>query len=123
MIQEAETHAGEAAKLKELVDARNNAEALAYQIEKSLNDNREKLDASLAGTVEGRVMELRGVLESSDVAEIKAKADALQSAWTEAAQALYANASAQQSAAPGNGSAEPSDDEVVEDAEYEVVDE
>jgi hypothetical protein len=67
-------------------------------------------------------MELRGVLESSDVSEIKSKTDALQQAWTEAAQALYANASAQQQSAP-NGSASTSDDEVVEDAEYEVVDE
>ena len=104
-----------------LIDARNNAESLAYQIEKSLNENREKLDSSVAGTVEGRIMELRGVLESSDVADIKAKTDALQSAWTEAAQALYAQASAEQ--AQPNGSSTTSDDEVVEDAEYEVVDE
>jgi hypothetical protein len=66
-------------------------------------------------------MELRGVLESGDVAEIKAKSDALQSAWTEAAQALYANASA--SDATSSGSTSSPDDEVVEDAEYEVVDE
>jgi molecular chaperone DnaK len=121
MIRDAEAHAGEAAKLKELVDARNNAEALAYQIEKSLNENREKLDSGLAGTVEGRIMELRGVLESGDVADIKAKTDALQQAWTEAAQALYANASASEAA--GGSAGRPSDDEVVEDAEYEVVDE
>src|SRR4051794_26211308 len=121
MIGEAEAHRDEAHKLRELVDARNQAEALAYQIEKSLNENREKLDSSLAGTVEGRIMELRGVLESSDVADIKAKTDALQSAWTEAAQALYAQASAEQ--AQPNGTSTTSDDEVVEDAEYEVVDE
>src|SRR5690242_19163498 len=121
MIREAETHAGEAAKLKELVDARNNAEALAYQIEKSLTEQREKLDSTLAGTVEGRIMELRGVLEQGDVAEIKAKTDALQAAWTEAAQALYANASASEPSSGGT-TASP-DDEVVEDAEYEVVDE
>src|SRR3954468_3991778 len=123
MIREAEAHAGEAAKLKELVDPRNNAEALAYQVKQSLTENRDKLDASLAGTVEGRIMELRGVLESADVSEIKAKTDALQQSWTEAAQALYAQASAQPS---GNGSSDggsaASDDEVVEDAEYEVVD-
>jgi molecular chaperone DnaK len=122
MIREAEAHSAEAHKLRELVDARNNAEALAYQIEKSLTENREKLDASLASTVEGRVMELRGVLESSDVAEIKAKTDALQTAWTEAAQALYAQASSQPSGSSDGGST-TSDDEVVEDAEYEVVDE
>jgi len=126
MIKEAEAHSDEAHKLRELVDTRNNAESLAYQIEKSLKENREKLDESVASTVEGRIMELRGVLESSDVADIKAKTDALQQAWTEAAQALYAQASSSSSQSqPGNagdGSA-PSDDEVVEDAEYEVVDE
>jgi molecular chaperone DnaK len=121
MIRDAESHRDEAHKLRELVDARNNAESLAYQIEKSLNENREKLESSVAGTVEGRIMELRGVLESSDVSDIKAKTDALQEAWTEAAQALYAQASASQ--AQPNGSTSTSDDEVVEDAEYEVVDE
>ncbi|HWJ33606.1 MAG TPA: molecular chaperone DnaK, partial [Gaiellaceae bacterium] len=121
MIRDADAHRDEAHKLREVVDARNNAESLAYQIEKSLNENREKLDSSLSGTVEGRIMELRGVLESSDVADIKAKTDALQTAWTEAAQALYAQASAEQP--QPNGSSSASDDEVVEDAEYEVVDE
>jgi molecular chaperone DnaK len=123
MIRDAEAHSDEAHRLRELVDARNNGESLAYQIEKSLNENREKLDSALAGTVEGRIMELRGVLESSDVAEIKAKTDALQQAWTEAAQSLYAQASADQAQGAANGGASHSDDEVVEDAEYEVVDE
>ncbi len=124
MMKEADAHREEAGRLRELVDARNSAESLAYQIEKSLNENRDKLDAGVASTVEGRIMELRGVLESSDVAEIKSKTDALQQAWTEAAQALYAQASADQPAG-GNGadgSSSVSDDEVVEDAEYEVVD-
>jgi molecular chaperone DnaK len=124
MVREAEAHAEEAHRLRELADTRNNAEALAYQIEKSLADNRAKLDTSVASTVEGRIMELRGVLESSDVAEIKAKTDALQAAWTEAAQALYAHATASQSTSGnGGGGSATSDDEVVEDAEYEVVDE
>src|SRR5690242_10531210 len=122
MIREAEAHSEEAHKLRELADARNSAEALAYQIEKSLNENREKLDSSLAGTVEGRIMELRGVLESGDVNEIKAKTDALQQAWTEAASALYAQASADQPSGNGGTTSSP-DEEVVEDAEYEVVDE
>src|SRR4051794_31666967 len=122
MIREAEAHSDEAAKLKAVVDARNNAESLAYQIEKSLKENREKLDESLASTVEGRLMELRGVLESGDVSEITAKADALQEAWTQAASALYAQASSEQAAGPNGDGAPVSDDEVVEDAEYEVVD-
>jgi molecular chaperone DnaK len=124
MIREAEAHSDEAHRLRELADARNAAESLAYQIEKSLNENREKLDSSLASTAEGRIMELRAVLESGDVAEIKAKTDALQEAWTQAASALYAQASAEQQQPSGtNGETSVGDDEVVEDAEYEVVDE
>jgi molecular chaperone DnaK len=124
MMREAESHREDASRMRKLADARNNAESLAYQIEKSLKDNREKLDPSLASTVEGRIMELRGVLESSDVDEITAKTDALQQAWTEAAQALYAQASSQPTGngTAGDGSSSASDEEVVEDAEYEVVD-
>ncbi|HEY2220236.1 MAG TPA: molecular chaperone DnaK [Gaiellaceae bacterium] len=121
MIREAEAHAGEAHRLREVADTRNTAEALAYQTEKSLKEHRDKLDESVASTVEGRIMELKGVLESGDVAEIKAKSDALQEAWTEAAQAIYAQASAS-SPPPADGAA-ASDDEVIEDADYEVVDE
>jgi len=121
MIKEAEEHADEAHSLRELADARNEAEGLAYQTEKSLKEHRDKLDSSVASTVEGRIMELRGVLESGDLAEIRAKRDALQEAWTEAASAIYASASAT-TPPSGEGSA-ASDDEVIEDADYEVVDE
>ncbi len=120
MIKEAEAHAEDAHKLRELADARNEAESLAYQTEKSLKEQRDKLDASVASTVEGRIMELRGVLESSDIADIRAKRDALQEAWTEAASAIYASASA---STPADGGSSDSDDEVIEDADYEVVDE
>src|SRR5215203_5890931 len=125
MIREAEQHAGEAHRLRELVDARNHAESLAYRTEKSLAEHRDKIDSSVAGTVEGRIMELRSVLEADDVNEIKSKTDALQEAWTEAAQQIYAQASAQQQSPPasGDGSSASSDDEVIEDADYEVVDE
>src|SRR5471032_410041 len=127
MIHEAEAHADEAHRLRELADTRNHAESLAYQTEKSLQEHRDSLDPGLASTAEGRIMELRGVLETADVAELQAKTDALQQAWTEAAQAIYANASATSGAAgaQGDGTSEAGEDdhEVVEDAEYEVVDE
>jgi molecular chaperone DnaK len=126
MIRDAEAHAEEAHKLRELADARNLAENLAYQTEKSLKEHREKLDEAEASTIEGRIMELRGVLESSDVNEIRQKTEALQEASQKLAEAVYAQATAQQAAgaqpSPGDGEA-PSDDEVVEDADYEVVDE
>ena len=123
MIREAESHSDEAHRLRELADARNAAESLAYQTERTLKDNRDKLDEADASTIEGRVMELRGVLESSDVNEIRQKTEALQEAAQKLAEAVYAQASAQQQAsgpADGDGTA-ASDDEVIEDAE--IVDE
>jgi molecular chaperone DnaK len=122
MIRDAEAHSDEAHKLRELADARNQAETLAYQTERSLKDHRDKLDPADASTIDGRIMELRGVLESSDVGEIRAKTEELQQASQKLAEAVYAQATAQAaSSAGGNGAA--SDDEVVEEADYEVIDE
>jgi molecular chaperone DnaK len=124
MIREAESHADEAHKLRELADARNLAESLAYQTERTLKEHRDKLDEAEASTIEGRIMELRGVLESSDVNEIQQKTQALQEASQKLAEAVYAQASAQQAgASPGGNGAEgaTSEDEVIEDAE--IVDE
>jgi molecular chaperone DnaK len=122
MISDAESHADEAHELRELADARNMAEQLAYQTERTLKEHRDKLDEADASTIEGRVMELKGVLESSDVNEIRQKTAELQEASQKLAEAVYAQATAQQ-AASGGGDGAPADDEVVEDADYEVIDE
>ena len=98
MVKDAELHAEEAHKLRELADARNVAESLAYQTEKTLAEHRDKLDPSDAGTIEGRIMELRQVLDGADVNEIREKTQALNEAAQPLAQALYADASA---SAPG----------------------
>jgi molecular chaperone DnaK len=122
MIKDAEGHAEEAHRLRELADAKNQAESLAYATEKSLSEHREKLDESEASTIEGRVMELKQALEGDDLNDIRAKTDALQQASQKLAEAVYAQASAQQAQASANGESETdSDDEVIEDAE--VVDE
>jgi molecular chaperone DnaK len=124
MVSEADSHREEARKLRELADARNTAEQLAYQTERSLSEHRDKLDEADASTIEGRIMELKGVLESSDLNEIREKTNELQQASQKLAEAVYAQATAQQgqSATGGNG-AESSDDEVVEEGDYEVIDE
>jgi molecular chaperone DnaK len=125
LIREAESHADEARKLKDVADAKNQAESLAYATERSLKEHREKLDESDASTIEGRVMELKQALEGDDVADIRAKTDALQEASHKLAEAVYAQASTQQASTGGNGTTTDggSDDEVIEDADYEVVDE
>jgi molecular chaperone DnaK len=125
MIREAESHAEDAHRLRELADARNQAETLAYQTERSLKEHRDKLPEADASTIEGRIMELRGVLESSDVNELRQKTEALQEASQKLAEILYSQAASQaqaQAQAAGDGASQ-SDDEVVEEADYEVIDE
>src|SRR5256714_5474739 len=124
MIREAEAHSDEAHRLRELADARNMAEQLAYQTERTLKEHRDKLDEADASTIEGRVMELKAVLESSDVNEIREKTNALQEASQKLAEAVYAQATAQQAqSADGGNGASGTDDEVVEEGDYEVIDE
>ena len=84
MIKEAEAHVDEAHQLRELADARNLAESLAYQIELSLNAHRHKIEAIDASTIEGRIMALRQAHGGSAAGEIRARTEAL----TTAAQAL-----------------------------------
>jgi molecular chaperone DnaK len=123
MMHDAEAHADEAHRLREAADAKNQAETLAYQTERSLKEHRDKLDESDASTIEGRIMELRQALEGDDLADIRAKTEALQEASHKLAEAVYAQAAAQaQGAAAGDGDA-AAEDEVVEEGEYEVVDE
>src|ERR1700751_5875968 len=123
MIREAETHAGDAHRLREAADTKNMAETLAYQTERSLNEHRDKLDESDASTIEGRVMELRQALEGDDLGDIRAKTEALQEASHKLAEAVYAQATAQAQASAGGNGSSTADEEVVEDGEYEVVDE
>jgi molecular chaperone DnaK len=128
MIRNAESHADEAHRLREAADTKNLAETLAYQTERSLKEHRDKLDESEASTIEGRVMELRQALEGDDLAEIRAKMDALQESSHKLAEVLYAEAAQQAQASAGGGNGETGSsaeggDEVVEEGEYEVVDE
>src|SRR2546429_258752 len=126
MIRNAESHAEEAHRMREVADTKNLAETLAYQTERSLKEHRDTLDESEASTIEGRVMELRQALESDDLGEIRAKMEALQEASHKLAEAVYAQATAQAQASAGGGNGEAasdSGDEVVEEGEYQVVDE
>jgi molecular chaperone DnaK len=124
MIKDAESHADEAHQLRELADARNLGEQLAYQTERTLAEHRDKLDEAEASTIEGRVMELRQAIEGSDVADIQSKTNALQEASRSLADAIYAQASAAQaSQQPSGNGGGATEDEVVEDADYEVIDE
>ena len=125
MIKDAEAHAEEAHKLRELAEARNQAETLVYSTEKSLAEHRDSLDEETVKTIEERVEALKAVADGDDTAQIRAKSEELMEAAHKLAQAVYEKVQAEQAAAQpsaGNGEA-VSDDEVVEEADYEVIDE
>jgi molecular chaperone DnaK len=124
MVHEAEAHAEEAHNLHELAEAKNTAEQLLYTSERTLKEHREKISSDEAANIESRIEELRKAVEGSDTGEIKAKAEALQEAAHKLAEAVYAQATAQAQASGGSGGDGPAgaDDEVVEEADYEVID-
>jgi molecular chaperone DnaK len=128
MVSDAESHAEEDARARELAEARNNGENAAYQAEKQLADLGDQVDADSKGRIEAAVKEVREALESEDPAQINAKAEALQVAFHSVSEAMYQRAQEQAAAsgpngdgASGDGSSGSSDDEDVVDAE--VVDE
>jgi molecular chaperone DnaK len=126
MVHEAEAHADEARRMRELAEAKNQAETLAYSTEKSLQEHRDTLDTDTVTEIESRLEELRSVLEGEDAAEIRTKSEQLMESSHKLAQAVYEKVQADQqatSAAAGGDGAAGSEDEVVEEADYEVIDE
>ncbi len=124
MVQDAETHASEDKNKRELIEARNQADGLAYTTEKSLTEHGEKLDSATKRQIEEALEELKKAIEGDDPEEIKKKSEVLAQASHKLAEMMYAQ-SQEGDAAPGDAessSAESSDDDVV-DAEFEDVDE
>src|ERR671914_419640 len=110
MVKDAETHAGEAHQLRELADARNQAETLLYSTEKSLKDHRDSLDAETISTIESRMEELRGVIDADDVTAIRTKSEDLMQAAHKLAEAVYQKVQSEQTASAGGDGAPTSDD-------------
>src|SRR4051794_26066330 len=128
MVGDAETHAEEDRKARELAEARNNAENAAYQAERQLKDLGDQVDPESKTDIEANITAVRESLTSEDPNEINAKAEALQSAFHKVSEAMYERAQQQQAAAASDGSgsengaaSDASADEDVVDAE--VVDE
>ncbi len=114
MVEEAKKHQGEDAKRKELVEARNNADSMVYQVEKQIKDLGDKLPADEKTRIEAKVQEVKTEMQKDDLQVIRTKTEELQQMLG----AVSAQANAQQSAAtdqPDNGSGgTPPDGEVVE---------
>jgi len=125
LVKDAELHAEEDRKKRELVDARNMADSLTYNTEKSIKDLGDKLDSSTKSDVEGAVERLKKSLEGDDAQEIKRLADELTQASHKLAEKMYAHASQGQGPSGDAGGSGPKEgpagnDEVV-DADFEEV--
>jgi molecular chaperone DnaK len=105
MVSDAESHAEEDAKARELAEARNNGENAAYQAEKQLADLGDQVDADSKGRIEEAIKEVRETLESEDPAAINAKTETLQTAFHAVSEAMYQRAQ-EQAAASGDGAAD-----------------
>jgi molecular chaperone DnaK len=125
MIKDAEAHAEEDRRQRELAEARNVAENAAYQAEKQLADMGDQVDAGAKEEITNAISDVRSVLSSENAEEIKAKTDALQAAFHKVSEQIYQAAAQQQAAqtagdgASAEGAAGEAEEEVVD---AEVVD-
>ncbi|CUW37800.1 chaperone Hsp70, co-chaperone with DnaJ [Magnetospirillum sp. XM-1] len=128
MVKEAEAHAADDKKRKELIEARNHADGLIHTTEKSLKEFGDKAGAELTGAIEKDIAALKSVMEGDDVEAIKAKTETLMQTSMKLGEAMYkaqeaaggADAGAAGAGAQGGGSA--SGDDKVVDADFEEVD-
>jgi molecular chaperone DnaK len=116
MVKDAEAHASEDQTRRELIDARNQADALTYSVEKTFTENRDKLGAAEAGRIEAALTGAKDAVRSDDLARIQAATTELQQASHAMAEALY-------KANQGSGPAERRGSDASSDVkEGEVVD-
>ena len=125
MTADAELHAEEDKRRRELVETRNSADALVHATEKSLTDLGDKVDAETKGNVEKEIENVKQLKDSEDVEAIKAAVEALTQASHKLAELMYAQAAQENpDAAPDGEDAEAKpkkDDDDVVDADFEEV--
>ena len=126
MTQDAELHAEEDKRRKELIETKNSADALVHATEKSLKDLGDKVDAETKANVEKEIENVNAIKDSDDVDAIKAAVEALTQASHKLAELMYAQASQENpdgAAGGSEGGAKPKkdDDDDVVDADFEEV--
>ncbi|MDP9276680.1 MAG: molecular chaperone DnaK [Actinomycetota bacterium] len=120
MIKDAEEHADEDRRQRELAEARNIGENAAYQAEKQLEELGDKVDESSKSEIEAAIKDLRESLDSDDAEQIKAKTDSMQAAFHKVSEQVYEAAQEQAPSGEGaSGNGASAEEEVVD---AEVVD-
>jgi molecular chaperone DnaK len=123
MVSDAESHAEDDRRQRELVEARNTAENAAYQAERQLNEMGDSVDSASKEQIEAAIKDVRDTLESDDVAALNARTQALQEAFHKVSEQMYAAAAqAQQADGAGNGADGSASSGASSEDEEEVVD-
>ncbi|MBW2519762.1 MAG: Hsp70 family protein, partial [Deltaproteobacteria bacterium] len=121
MVKDAESHASEDKKKRELIEARNQADGLVYTTEKAIKEHGDKIGEDDRKKIETALDDLKKAIEGSDAEEIKSKTEALATASHKLAEAMYQQTQEEANeSGDSQPSAKPSDD--VVDAEFEEVD-
>lgn len=129
MVKEAELHADEDKKVKEVIEAKNESDSLIYSMEKMMRDNESKIEPGEKDTINAAIAKLKTAMEGSNLEAIKLAKTELEQASHQFAQRIYQDASQQDG---GANPEEPADEKAEEsaggkdkvyDADYEVVDE
>jgi molecular chaperone DnaK len=121
MVKEAESHAEEDKKRRELVEIKNQAEALVHSTERMLKDYGDKVPAGDKALVESAVSDLKSVIEGDDKDAIKQKVDALAQASMKLGEAMYQASQGAAAAGGGPQATAPGDDDKVVDVDFEEV--
>jgi len=130
MVRDAEAHAEEDKRFRELVDTRNKADALIHSVGKTLQDLGEKVDGGERAKIESAISDLRSALKTEDKAVIEKKTEALAQASAAVAQRAYADTQGSAGGAAGGAESGPASEgapkgsagrEDVVDAEFEEV--
>jgi molecular chaperone DnaK len=120
-VQEAEKFAEEDKKKKELIEAKNQGDSMVYELEKTLEEQKEQITDEEKAAVEPKIEALKEALKTDDLDSIKTATEELTTAFQPIAQKMYQQAQAEQAA--GQEAPEQAQGEEVVDADYEVVDE
>ena len=130
MVKDAEAHAEEDRKAHELVEARNQCDAMVHSVKKALADHGDKIDADEKSKIEAAVKEAEAIMKDGDKAAIEAKTEALMTASQKLGEKVYAASQAEAAAAAGaaggaeqasaGASSNAKDDDIV-DAEVKEV--
>jgi len=122
MVTDAESHAEEDKKFRELVDVRNQADGLIHASEKTLSELGDKASGEERHAIETAISDLKAALEKDEKNAIEAKSGVLAEASAGLAQKLYAEQAKEESSETQNGDATTGSDDDVVDAEFEEVD-